>query len=91
MDWRKIRMPEAIAEAGRIVEEAELVLDFGDDARGWMRFTVFEDLLAGGYFARAQDLEDPRIKATATANTPEEAFEVCLREAGISLRRERGA
>jgi len=84
-------MPEAIAEAGRIVEEAELVLDFGDDARGWMRFTVFEDLLAGGYFARAQDLEDPRIKATATANTAEEAFEVCLREAGISLRRERGA
>ena len=91
MDWRKIRMPDAIAEAGRIVTEAEIVLDFGDDARGWMRFTVFEDMIAGGYFARAQDLEDPRVKATATADSPEEAFESCLREAGISLRRERGA
>lgn len=91
MDWRKIRMPEAIAEAGRIVTEAELVLDFGDEARGWMRFTVFEDLLSGGFFARAQDLEDPRVKATVTADTPEEAFEACLRAAGVSLRRERGA
>ena len=83
-------MPAAIAEAGRIVTEAEIVLDFGEEARGWMRFTIFEDLLGGGYFARAQDLEDPRVKATATADTPEQAFEICLREAGISLRRERG-
>ena len=90
MDWSRIELPDAIAEAGRIVSEAEIVMDFGEEARGWMRVTVFEDLRAGGYFARAQDLEDPRVKATVTAETPEEAFQLCLREAGVSLRRARG-
>ncbi|MFP6663174.1 MAG: hypothetical protein VCC00_03110 [Deltaproteobacteria bacterium] len=90
MDWQKIDLPDAVAEAGRIIEEAEIVLDFGADIRGWMRFSVFQDLRAGGYFARAQDLEDPRVKAIATADTPEAAFSACLREAGVSLRRARG-
>jgi hypothetical protein len=90
MDWQKIDLPEAVVEAARIVEEAEIVLDFGDDVRGWMRLSVFEDLRAGGYFARAQDLEDPRVKAIVTAETPEAAFQACLREAGVSLRRGRG-
>lgn len=90
MDWQKIEFPTAVTEIGRIVTEAEIVLDFGAEARGWMRVTVFEDLREGGFFARAQDLEDPRVKATVTDESAEAALQACIREAGISLRRERG-
>jgi len=94
LDWRRIPLGEHVTEAARVVGESEIVIDFGPEARGWFRVTVFEDLKAApeaAYFARAVEREDPAIQALATAETPEEAASLCVREAGVSLRRARGA
>ena len=75
---------------GHTSGEAEFVLDFEGRAGGWVRITVFEDLKAGDgdrYFARASFREHPELQAVATASSPEDAAALCLREAGISLRR----
>jgi hypothetical protein len=93
MDWRRIPLADQVTEAARVVGDAEMVLDFGGAARGWFRITVFEDLRGEGdsaYFARAVERDDPQVQALATAATPEEAASLCLREAGVSLRRARG-
>jgi hypothetical protein len=83
-----------MVEAARVLSEAEVVIDFGAKARGWFRITVLEDLRADGderFFARAVERDDPLIQAMAAGSTGEEAATLCLREAGISLRRARGA
>ena len=93
MDWREVPLTEHMVEAARVVDEAEVVIEFSEEARGWFRITVFEDLRAEGsdrYFARARDQSDPDVSAIVTAATPEEAAAGCLREAGVSLRRARG-
>jgi hypothetical protein len=81
-------------EAAAVVGEAEFVLLFTETARGWFRVTVFEDLRATDpavrFFARAVEKEDPLVQAFVTAGTPEDAVTLCLREAGVSLRRARG-
>jgi len=94
MDWRRIPLTEHMTEAARVVSEAEVVIDFGESARGWFRVGVFEDLRAADdaerYFARAVEKADPAVQALATGPTPEDAATACLREAGVSLRRARG-
>ena len=93
IDWRRIPQVAQVAEAARVVGEAEIVLDFGGDARGWFRIAVFEDLKADGdeaFFARATERGDPKLQAVATGATAQEAAASCLREAGVSLRRARG-
>jgi len=94
MDWRKVPLTEHMTEVARVVSEAEVVIDFGEAARGWFRVTVFEDLRAADdaerYFARAVERDDAGVQALATAGSPEDAAAVCLREAGVSLRRARG-
>ena len=94
MDWQQIPLAEAVVEAAAVVGEAEIVLQFTETARGWFRVTVFEDLratdLALRYYARAVEKEDPLVQAFVTAGTPEDAATLCLREAGVSLRRARG-
>ena len=93
MNWREVPLTEHMTEAARIVGEAEMVIEFTATARGWFRVTVFEDLKGAGedarFFARATEKEDPQIQAIATAASPEEAASLCLKEAGISLRRAR--
>ena len=94
MDWHGVLLTEHMVEAARVVGEAEVVIAFTETARGWFRVTVLEDLRATGeverYFARAQDRDDPLLIATAGGSTPEQAATLCLREAGVSLRRARG-
>lgn len=94
MDWRRVPFTEHMTEAARVISEAEVVIDFPPAARGWFRVTVFEDLRATDdaerYFARATEKEDPSIQSLGAAATPEDAATVCLREAGVSLRRARG-
>jgi hypothetical protein len=94
MDWRQIPLADAVVEAASIVGEAEVVLQFTETARGWFRVTVFEDLRSSTeearFFARAVERDDPLVQAMAAGDTPEEAATICLREAGVSLRRARG-
>jgi len=94
MDWQQIPLADAVVEAARVVGEAEFVIEFGEKARGWFRLTVFEDLRASDpaarYYARAVEKEDSQVQAFLAAATPEEAATLCLREAGVSLRRARG-
>lgn len=93
MDWRRVTLTSQMTEAARIVSEAEVVIDFGETARGWFRVSVLEDLRAEDnaerYFARAVERDDPAVQALATGATPEDAASACLREAGVSLRRAR--
>jgi len=94
MDWRRVPLTEHMIEVACVISEAEVVIDFGAAARGWFRVTVFEDLRADGherFFARAVERDDPLIQAMAAAATGEDAATLCLREAGVSLRRARGA
>ena len=94
MDWRQVPLADAVAEAAAVVGEAEVVLQFTEAARGWFRITVFEDLRSSfteaRFFARAVERDDPLVQAMAAGDTPEEAAALCLREAGVSLRRARG-
>lgn len=94
MDWQQIPLADAVVEAAAVVGEAEIVLQFTERSRGWFRLTVFEDLRAtdpgARFFARAVEKEDPLVQASVTAGTPEDAVTLCLREAGVSLRRARG-
>ena len=94
MDWRRVPLTSQMTEAARVVSEAEVVIDFGEQARGWFRVVVLEDLrgenTAERYFARAVEKDDPAVQALATGATPEDAATACLREAGVSLRRARG-
>jgi hypothetical protein len=93
MDWTRVPLVAQVAEAARVVSEAEIVLEFEGGVRGWFRITVFEDLKPGDgdrFFARAVEREDPLLQAMSTAATPEEAATHCLREAGVTLRRARG-
>lgn len=92
MDWSKIPLVAQVTEAARVVGEAEFVLEFEAGAGGWVTITVFEDLKAGDgdrYFARASFRDRPELQAVATASAPEDAAALCLREAGITLRRAR--
>jgi len=94
MDWSRVPLTEHMVEAARVVSEAEVVIDFGAKARGWFRITVLEDLRGARderYFARAVERDDPQIQALASAATAEDAATLCLREAGVSLRRARGS
>ncbi|HEY8517404.1 MAG TPA: hypothetical protein VIS07_17980 [Candidatus Binatia bacterium] len=94
MDWRRVPLGEHVVEAASVVSEAEVVLEFTPDARGWFRVTVFEDLRAADdderYFARAEEKSEPTLQGLGTAATPEDAAAIALREAGVSLRRARG-
>jgi hypothetical protein len=95
MDWRRVPLTEHMAEAARVVSEAEIVIDFDGAVRGWFRITVLEDLRAATddderFFARAVERDDPQLQALASGATAEEAATLCLREAGVSLRRARG-
>jgi len=94
MDWRRVPLTEHMTEAARVVSEAEVVIEFSEAARGWFRVTVFEDLRVSGederYFARAVEKDDQSIQSVGAGATPEDAATVCLREAGVSLRRARG-
>jgi hypothetical protein len=94
MDWRRVPLTDHMTEAARVVGEAEVVIDFGGAARGWFRVSVFEDLRAApgedAYFARAVERDDPQLQALASGATAEDAATLCLREAGVSLRRARG-
>lgn len=90
MDWSRIPLVPQVTEAARVVGEAEFVLDFEGRAGGWVKITVFEDLKAGEgdrFFARASFRDRPELQAVATASSPEAAATLCVREAGISLRR----
>jgi hypothetical protein len=94
MDWTQIPESEYVVELAGVVGEAEVVLEFGADARGWFRVCVFEDLQSTNpdrrFFARALEKDDPSVQALAHGSTPEEAAASCVREAGVSLRRARG-
>lgn len=94
MDWSRIPGNENVVEVGAIVGEAEIVLEFGEAARGWFRVTVFEDLRSADpdrrFFARAVDKDDSAVQAGANGPTAEDAAVLCVREAGVSLRRARG-
>ena len=94
MDWRSVPLTEHMTEAARVVSQAEVVIEFAPAVRGWFLVTVFEDLRAGDdterYFARAVEKDDASIRSLAAAATPEDAATLCLREAGVSLRRARG-
>lgn len=94
MNWSEVPMTEHVTEAAAVVGEAELVISFTEDARGWFRVTVFEDLRAESpddrYFARAVEKADAGLEALATGPTPETAAALCIRETGITLRRARG-
>jgi hypothetical protein len=94
MDWRRVPLTEHMTEAARVVSQAEIVIEFSETARGWFQVTVFEDLRAtddaGRYFARAVEKDDATVQALGSGATPEEAATICLREAGVSLRRARG-
>ena len=94
MDWRLVPLTEHMTEAARVVSQAEVVIEFSETARGWFHVTVFEDLRstddADRYFARAAEKDDASIQSLGAGATPEEAATVCLREAGVSLRRARG-
>ena len=77
MDWTRVPLVTQVAEAARVVSEAEIVLEFEGGVRGWFRITVFEDLKPGDgdrFFARAVEREDPLLQAMSTAATPEEAL-----------------
>lgn len=97
MNWAEVPMTEHVSEAAAVVGEAELVIEFSEDARGWFRVAVFEDLRAESddarFFARATEKTDgsaPGLEAVATGPTPEAAATFCIRETGITLRRARG-
>lgn len=93
MDWSRVKLVGQVVEAARVVDEGEVVIDFGDDVRAWFRVTVFEDLRPEGeerFFARAVGREDAALTALATATSPEDAATLCIAEAGVTLRRSRG-
>lgn len=94
MNWTEVPLTEHVTEAAAVVGEAELVIEFTENARGWFRITVFEDLRAEGgsdrYFARAVEKAEGGLEAAASAATPEAAASLCIRETGITLRRARG-
>ena len=94
MDWRRVPLTEHMTEVARVVSQAEVVIEFSATARGWFQVTVFEDLRAtddaGRYFARAVEKDDAAVQALGAGPTPEDAATICLREAGVSLRRARG-
>ena len=94
MNWSEVPMTEHVTEAAEVVGEAELVIEFTENARGWFRITVFEDLRAEGadnrFFARAVEKAESGLEALATGPSPEAAAALCIRETGITLRRARG-
>jgi len=94
MDWGRVPLTEHMTEAACVVSQAEVVIEFTPAARGWFRVTVFEDLRAEDdaerYFARAVDKDDESVQGLGSGATPEDAAAICLREAGVSLRRARG-
>jgi hypothetical protein len=94
MDWRRVPFTEHMTEVARVVAQAEVVIEFSATARGWFAVTVFEDLRATDdaerYFARAVEKDDASVQSLGAGATPEDAATVCLREAGVSLRRARG-
>ena len=94
MNWKQVPLNESVVEAARIVSEAEVVIHFTAEAHGWFRITVLEDLRdssAERFFARGVEKSDPSMQVIATGSSPEEAAALCLREAGVSLRRARGS
>jgi hypothetical protein len=95
MNWAEVPMTEHVTEAAAVVGEAELVIEFTENARGWFRITVFEDLRAENaddrYFARSVEKGEGGLEALAGGPTPEAAAIHCIRETGITLRRARGS
>ncbi len=94
MDWTQFPASENAVEVAAVVGEAEIVLEFTEEVRGWFLVRVYEDLRSSSpdarYFAKAVEKEDSAIQALANGSTPEEAATLCVREAGTSLRRAPG-
>lgn len=94
MDWSRLPAPENVTELASVVGEAEFVLDFGGEVQAVFRLRVCEDLLAEEaaerFFARAEAVDEAGLCGRGIADTPEAAAALCLRDAGVSLRRARG-
>jgi hypothetical protein len=91
VDWTRIRLTEHMTEAAAVVAECQVVLDFTPTERACYDIKVFESLKGGGpepYFALGVNRDEPAgFRPLGAADTPEDALEACLANAGIYHRR----
>lgn len=80
-----------MTEAAALVGECQVVFDFGAVEPVQYEVKVYRALKGGGsepYFALGIDAKDPAgFRPLGTADTPEEAVERCLANAGVHHRR----
>jgi hypothetical protein len=92
LDWSRILFTEHMTEAGAVVAECQVVLDFAPVERAVYEVKVFEALKGAAaderYFAVATNRDDPAgFRPVGMAATPEEALQSCLNDAGVYHRR----
>lgn len=90
MDWRRVTFTTHMTEAAAVVGEATVVFTFEPDPPVTWAVRVFEVLKGAGapYFATGHDVAAPDgFRAFGEGDSPEDAVEACLADAGVHLRR----
>ena len=90
LDWGRIRFTEHMTEAAAVVGECHVVLDFPPDERVTYAVKVYQALKGSDepYFAVGVNPEDPAgYRPVAGGESPEDALQTCLANAGVYHRR----
>lgn len=92
LDWSRIVFTEHMTEAGALVAECQMVIDFAPVERAAYEVKVYESLKGAAaeerYFAVGTNRDDPEgFRPLGTAASPEEALQGCLNSAGVYHRR----
>jgi hypothetical protein len=90
MDWRRVTFTTHMTEAAAVVGEATVVFAFEPDPPVTFEVRVFQVLKGTGapYFATGRTSAVPDgFRAFGEGESPEDAVEACLADAGVHLRR----
>jgi len=91
IDWARVTFTEHMTEAAAVVGECHVVLDFPPSERATYAIKVYAALKGEGaepYFALGTNPDDPSgYRPVGGGNTPEEALQACLANAGVHHRR----
>jgi hypothetical protein len=90
LDWQRIVFTEHMVEAAAIVAECHVAFDFEGDETVAYEIKVYRALKGDGdpYFAVGVNrAAADGFRPVGTADTPEEALNACLAQAGVHHRR----